>query len=390
VVLNWSDNSINEDRFEIYNRTAGSVSWNYLYGLSQNSTSFTYPSHPYGTYEYLVKACNYGGCSESNIITITKSITYATTTLSAFIEGAITDSGNRPISGAWAHVYSSDYSRNFGGASDSRGNYRLAIPSGNYWIEFFPPAGREDLLRPAPQSFSVAEGETKRVNIVFGTRAAANKVISGRIAFPNGTAVIDAEVGAYSYTSGEWLKTLVDGNGVYSLKVGPGKWKVGFRPMNPEMAGWRFTNEFREVEFRRDLSEETQTVNFSVALAETLLKVKTVDDQGKALSGVGVILDTVSSKITVPLQNQPTPEFRKTDSVGLANFRLPIGRYYLRAFLPPEKELIAPDELLVNIISSEQKDITLVFKRKSVFAEALIRGRVTLDTGRPTDAFVWG
>lgn len=78
VNLSWVDNSSNESEFKIYWRLSGG-DWSYLSSIGANAASFTYYSHPTGTYEYYVLACNSSGCSgPSNTATVTKSVSDTT------------------------------------------------------------------------------------------------------------------------------------------------------------------------------------------------------------------------------------------------------------------------------------------------------------------------
>lgn len=64
ATVRWSDNSSNEEQFELHFRSAGMTDWRTV-GVSPpaNSTSFVHTQLPPGRYAYRVRACNLAGCS---------------------------------------------------------------------------------------------------------------------------------------------------------------------------------------------------------------------------------------------------------------------------------------------------------------------------------------
>ena len=78
AILNWSDNSINENEYKIERRITGGASWTYVGGAGiVYGGSGTYRDYypPAGSYDYRVRACNSAGCSESNTVLLVMSTT---------------------------------------------------------------------------------------------------------------------------------------------------------------------------------------------------------------------------------------------------------------------------------------------------------------------------
>lgn len=72
ILLNWQDNSQNENEFRIYRRALPDGKWSTVSSVGSGTTSFTDRSVPPGDYEYDVSACNVSGCSDySNLYRIT-------------------------------------------------------------------------------------------------------------------------------------------------------------------------------------------------------------------------------------------------------------------------------------------------------------------------------
>ena len=296
------------------------------------------------------------------------------------------DSYGKPVADAGVLIAAKDSSKSFSGATSYDGSFSVRITAGAYAAEVYVPAGRNDLVKPAPVEFSVARGETKEIKLQFGRLV---KILSGAVTFTNKEPIPDAQVTAYNEGSGQWLTALTNSSGVYSMDVGPGKWMVGVKPVDPMAARWRAPSQYQYVEFGSDSSAETKTINFVVPSADAKINVHTVDSDGRALPYADVVLD-MRGAAEPQSPNQPTvpPEFRKTDSAGLAVFLSLPGLYYIRASLPAESGFINPPEQIIQIVAHETKEINLVFRKKEVVAATTINGVIKLDSGIPVDASV--
>lgn len=310
-------------------------------------------------------------------------------TAAAGVTGTVVDVAGQVVSGAGVHVFNEAAGLNFGAMTDSRGAFRIGIPAGSYVIEIFPPFGRTDLARPAPIEVSVISGETKTVAFKFATFATAAKSITGIVSFSNGNPITDAEVGAYSGLSGQWVSTFTDAHGYFAIRVGPGRWVIGLRPVDPVNAKWHWSGPFEEATFLPDDSTETKTVYFVIPLQDAKVIARVIDQSGNAIPNAGVVLDTVSGGYQGVTKPYIPPEFRKTDSGGLSTFLVTPGTYYLRAFLPPELGYLNPEEQNVIVSSSQEKEIRLVFRKRETVTAATLSGVAKLEDGTPIDAFLW-
>ena len=63
IQLSWTDNSSRESRFEVMYKMGTSTSYSSLGNTGANSTTYIETSRPSGTYLYIVRACNFSGCS---------------------------------------------------------------------------------------------------------------------------------------------------------------------------------------------------------------------------------------------------------------------------------------------------------------------------------------
>jgi len=69
VNLKWVDNSTNEDSFKVY-RSSGSGYWSQAASFAAGAISFFETGLATGNYEYYISACNKGGCSNSNTVSL--------------------------------------------------------------------------------------------------------------------------------------------------------------------------------------------------------------------------------------------------------------------------------------------------------------------------------
>lgn len=401
VNLSWQDNSTNENWFTIYQQWNGA--WSTIGQVGTNATSFS-DSPSAGTYYYQVSACgstlcspgvNLGPISVSGGITSpsstpppsTTSIVSPTAPISAFLKGVVSDSGQKPVQGVYVHVFTSDFTLNFSAITDANGAYGVSLPAGTYFVETSPPSTRSDLLKPAPQNFSIANGATITINLQFG---AVSKIITGTAAFSNGQPITDAEVGVYSSVTNQWISTFTDGSGNYSLRVSGGSWQVGIRPRDAAAAKWSWAGNFPTAVFANDSTSETRTVNFTVAISDAKLTMRTVDQDGNVLGNAGIIVDVISAAQKPPEGSTlPPPLFRKSGGDGQASFVLKAGTYYVRAFLPPELGYFNPDEQTIILVTQQMKDVTLVFHKQTRVATITLKGKTKLDDGTPTGAYIW-
>ena len=298
-------------------------------------------------------------------------------------EITVLDFAGNPVPGAGVHIFSTDFSLNYGGTTNAQAVFTSAVTIGGYWVEIFAPAGRTDLMLPSPSYFQVLSNEAKKLTVRFGSGI---KTVSGVALFSDGTPVTDAEAGAYSSANNQWVSIYTDSTGRFTLRVGPGVWKVGIRPRDSFNAKWSWTGDFPEVVFGSDQSSETKIVNFTVGGLGARLTVRAVDQLGMAIEGAGIVVDTASANQFSAAPS--SPEFRKTDSSGAAVFSLKGGHYYIRTFVDPNKGYLNPEELSIELLPSDIRDAKLVFKKREL-TDAVVNGTAKLDVGTLIDASVW-
>ncbi len=215
------------------------------------------------------------------------------------------------------------------------------------------------------------------------------KTITGTITFSNGNPVTDANVGAYSKDTGQWISTSTDSKGNYTLNISGGAWVLGVSPKNSSMA-WKSPTPYPEVNFEKNSTPESATQNVTIPALDSHLSVTTVDNQGNPIPSAGIVADVNSAATAgTPTTNSVGANFTQTDSQGHATMTLKSGTYYVRAFLPETAGYIKPVEQSVSIGSGETKEVKLIFIKANTVTPLLVKGKTSLDDGRPIDAFVW-
>ena len=189
----------------------------------------------------------------------------------AFIGGKITDPSGKSVANLLVSADNRSFTqagtvlpgeiRSFHAFSDSVGNYKIAVPSGTYYIHVFL-GGTSDYQAPDEKSAVVAQGETKNIDLVLVTAGATlqGRVTEGGIGRP-------AFVWAWKEAGGT-ANIRANTDGSYLLRLGVGRWKVG--------AGFeRDGILFKAAEIPLDVVSEG-TYNASLVLVEVNIAVPEV------------------------------------------------------------------------------------------------------------------
>ncbi len=186
---------------------------------------------------------------------------------------------------------------------------------------------------------SAAADETQEVVLVMSKNDAT---ISGQFLDQDGN---PTKVQAYVYASSEnqqWVSTYVDKENNYSLKVGPGVWRVSY---------WTYGNW---------MSMYNNTVKVEAESGKTVTADFTVLETNATISGT--VLDTNGNAVTTPTFVKASTVYGETETAtgekyglveqttytndqGKFNVEVPSGSYYVTASSP---DYLAPQPLLVT------------------------------------------
>ncbi|MHA2408348.1 MAG: carboxypeptidase-like regulatory domain-containing protein, partial [Candidatus Ranarchaeia archaeon] len=191
----------------------------------------------------------------------------------------------------------------------------------------------------------------------------ATKIIKGKVTKEDGSAVTDAEIGAFSKETQRWVGTSVDGLGNYSLAVLGGSWEVSIHPISSS-PDWNYSEPPRVVSFVTDNSSEEKIVDFVVPITNAVVTGKVLRPDGAT-----PVMDTVF----VGLRKSDGAEFGgPIDSTGSFYVSLTDGVY--NVFIHSEDPyLTAPTIPSVTVGVGETVDIgTITLIKKEEYINGMV------------------
>ncbi len=204
----------------------------------------------------------------------------------------VTDGSGNPMAYANVDVHDQNWSMNgsYWGSTDENGVAVIdkEFTTGTYYMQVNPPWDAEGLLPSNEIAVSLTEGET---NTTYYTDpielSAAQKRITGKVTYPDGRAVTDAQVETWAMGGmyGGYSQSQTNSSGNYTLWVGQGEYQVNIWPNwgGGEEPDWGSPGP-TTVEFTEDNNvTEIQVVNLTVAEYNATLRGKIVMPDGSAL-----------------------------------------------------------------------------------------------------------
>ena len=201
----------------------------------------------------------------------------------ATVSGKATKPNGEPAPGAFVKIakvslaggYGSPPAYNVfvaGTETASDGTYKVSVPAGTYYVNAFVPFD-SGLLNPLEQEFSVSGGGVATVNLAFRS---AGLMISGRVLLED-KGVANAFVWGWSEQGG-FSEARTDQNGVYSLKVAAGPWRVR---AGKELEG----KPYKSSELQIEVIDANVVQDLVLSLFEFVLpppEIKKIDASGAA------------------------------------------------------------------------------------------------------------
>ncbi len=205
---------------------------------------------------------------------------------------------------------------------------------------------------------TVLDSSSVRQSSPFIYLAPPSKTIAGTVVDASGNTISGAEVIAFSERG--FIETTTSTTGAYELNAGPGIWEVDIRPAPGSKASWVYDGFSEEVEFAKDSTTESITVNFEVTALDANNKIT-----GRILKPDGSSDWTdMASYVEVHAFN-PRGEggFTQINEDGTFEIQLPRGGYELFVWVDPEKfpTYISPETQHVRVKGNEVAlgDLTL-------------------------------
>ncbi|EKD56718.1 MAG: hypothetical protein ACD_58C00113G0001, partial [uncultured bacterium] len=256
-------------------------------------------------------------------------------------------------------------------STDYDGYFKIkSLATGTYTMEVTPPwDSSQSLLAPDPFSVSLTRGQTNTDylnNPIYLSEAM--KTITGTIKYPDGTKVTDANVYASKQSGGYgWASDEVNSNGIFTLKVGKGKWEVSIWPSwTSGQPNWGYYDAPKTAKFEEDNDiVESKTLNFNVTEFSATVT-------GKILNPDGTVPSTYDW-VNVSLWSQEGGNWSQIDSQGRFNINLPPGTFSIDIYTSNEN-YASPDLAPITLAENETKNLGTI---KLVEKNEFIKGKVT-------------
>ena len=211
---------------------------------------------------------------------------------------------------------------------------------------------------------TVLDSSSVRQSSPFIYLAPPSKTIAGTVVDASGNTISGAEVIAFSERG--FIETTTSTTGAYELNAGPGIWEVDIRPAPGSKASWVYDGFSEEVEFAKDSTTESITVNFEVtALGNGKITGKILKPDGTS-DWTGA-----TSYVAVDAFNpEGEGSFAEIGADGTFEILLPKGGYEVLVWVDPQQypTYTAPEGKLVRVKDAEVAlgDLTLGSKSSKI------------------------
>lgn len=297
------------------------------------------------------------------------------------VKGKVYFNGS-PVNMASVSIHTAAYSSTAGeftsATTDSSGIFKGGVlNSGSYFIDIIPsPMTNAGILPTRNLAVTVNYGSTNTSN--FDTpisMVAAKKTITGTVTKPDGTAVTDATISAFSINAANGASQAnVDGSGNFTMLMGAGKYQVMvMSQMGGSQPSWGYFDSPVTVSFSQaDTVVESQTVNFQVTNLSSTITGRAIFPDGTPL---GMSDGGIGASVAGGYGANMTTNF---GSNGAFSLKVAPNYTYQLNLWNSNQLYGAPDIATVTIGDGETKDIgTITLQSKT----AVISGTVTDSNG---------
>ncbi|MFA6525162.1 MAG: FG-GAP-like repeat-containing protein [Patescibacteria group bacterium] len=200
------------------------------------------------------------------------------------IKGCVKTPDGNFLQGGWVDIRTGDGQGNGASISGQNGCFTANVSDGTYKLQIFPDNQNPDMARfyLPERTVEIADGQTINLgNLVMKEKTSQ---IKGKVMLEDGTGVGDIRIGCWQNNASGWGESVSGADGTYSIWLQPGQWQCqaqtgsdsDYIPIN---AGGKTS--------MYELKDHTTVsgVNHTVKLADATLVVKTVGEDGKAITG---------------------------------------------------------------------------------------------------------
>jgi hypothetical protein len=199
------------------------------------------------------------------------------------ITGCVKTPDGEPLGGGWVDIRAGEGQGNGAGLDWQTGCFTANVKDGNYKVQIFPDQQDADSARYYldETEVEVADGETADLgNLVMKEKTSR---IKGKVMLEDGTGVEEIRINCWQHNNPGWGEAQSSADGTYSVWLQPGQWSCeaqtwGDSDYIPIRASGPM--EFHDL----DEDETISGIDHTVQLADATLTVKTVDENGDAVT----------------------------------------------------------------------------------------------------------
>lgn len=265
---------------------------------------------------------------------------------------------------------------------DSTGYFEMNLPAGAFEVYIY--SNNETYGAPNLTTITITEGEILNLGTIkFITK---NEHITGKVTDSNGNALENQSVNTWKVMGSGWAWAETDSNGEFDLLVTPGAWIVD---AYPSWTNWNSTDTGTAYVATQDpqkvvlTANETKTVNFQFAIADSTIKGTIQDAEGNVLSDMYAW--AFANDANRASGGDYYSNLGGSVDAGVFTIKVPSGTWNLGVWLPWGADYSAVSLTPVTIGSGETVDDAVITVLPN---DAVITGTMVDSDGNTVD--VWG
>ncbi|MBU0612826.1 hypothetical protein KKB10_02295 [Patescibacteria group bacterium] len=201
----------------------------------------------------------------------------------AIIKGCVKTPDGDPLGGGWIDIRAGEGQGNGTGIDWQTGCFTANVKDGKYKLQIFPDNQDPDMARYYLPEMNVDVGDGVTKNLGNLTLKEKTSRIKGKVMLASGTGVEGIRVGCWQQNNPGWGEAQSASDGTYTLWLQPGKWQCEAQTWgDSDYIPIRASGPMNV--YNLDDDETISKVNHVVQLADATLTVKTVDENGNAIT----------------------------------------------------------------------------------------------------------
>jgi len=286
-----------------------------------------------------------------------KTVNFTVEKTNAIIKGCVKLPNGNKLQGGYVDIRSGEGMGNGTGIDWNTGCFTAHVKDGSYKLSVNPDNQNPDMAKYYLPEMKVEVKPNQTLNLGTLTMSQKTSKITGKVMLEDNTGVEGVRINCWQHDNSGWGETQSGSKGSYALWLSPGQWECnvqtgGDSTYIPVKAGG--PPEIYTLKANQTISG----VNHTVKEADASLVVKTVDQDGKALT------ENMWGWAYAHIKGEgwgPGTEFGSGIDRGVATVRLLGGHTYLVGVnTPPEQSNYLLDkEVEITIPKDGSKEVTI-------------------------------